>query len=121
MCVYTQINKKHDRIAGWGYLIGNGGCGYNFGRDGLNAYFCEYDKTGGKTLITDEINKIYPGGVQKLIRYIYSGGKRAVASFAPAVFEAFEKGDKLDGEIIKRNTDAIACFWCCKISIKIER
>lgn len=108
VCVYTQINKEHKRIAGWGYLIDNGGSGYNLGRDALNAYFCAYDKTGPATLLTDEIDKIYPGGTQKIMGYIYEGGKQAIASFAPVVFEALEKGDEVADNILKRNTEEVA-------------
>lgn len=110
VCVYTQINKKHKRTAGWGYLIDNGGSGYNLGRDALNAYFCAYDKTGDKTLLTYEIDKMYPGGPQKIMGYIYEGGKRAIASFAPAVFLALEKGDEIADNILKRNTEEVARF-----------
>ena len=110
VCVYTQIDKKCHRTAGWGYLIDNGGSGYNLGRDALNAYFCAYDKTGKETLLTDEIDKIYPGGVQKIIGYIYEGGKKVIASFAPAVFSALEKGDEIAADILKRNTEEAARY-----------
>ena len=39
--------------------------------------------------------------------YIYDIGKKAVASFAPAVFRALEKGDKLAEVILKRNLDEV--------------
>ncbi len=107
VCVYTQINKNHNRIAGWGYLIDNGGSGYNLGRDALNAYFCAYDKTGPETLLTEEVEKIYPDGAQGIMGYIYDVGKKAVASFAPAVFRALEKGDKVAQDILKRNMDEV--------------
>ena len=110
ICVNTQVNKKHKRTAGWGYLIDNGGSGYNLGRDALNAYFCAFDKTGQETLLTDEIDKIYPGGVQKILGYIYEGGKKAIAAFAPAVFLALEKGDKVAENILERNTEEVARF-----------
>ena len=110
VCVFTQKNKKHGRVAGWGYLIDNGGSGYNLGRDALNAYFCAYDKTGPQTLITEEIEKMCPGGVQKVMGCVYGGGKKAVASFAPAVFSALEKGDAVADAILKRNCKEVAMF-----------
>ena len=110
VCVYTQKDKKHNKIAGWGYFIDNGGSGYNLGRDALNAYFEAFDKTGVETLITEEIDKMYPGGPQKLIGHIYGGGKKAVASFAPAVFKALEKGDKVAENILQRNTDEVVKY-----------
>ena len=59
VCAYTQVKGEHIRTAGWGYLIDNGGSAYNIGRDGLNAYYCEKDKTGAKTLLTDIIESSY--------------------------------------------------------------
>ena len=103
ICAYIQKNKKHSRIAGWGYLIDNGGSGYNLGRDALNAYLCALDKTGQPTAITEEIDRIFSGGAQKLMAYIYSGGKKTVASFAPVVFSAAEKNDAVAIAILQRN------------------
>lgn len=103
VCVFAQRNNVHKRISGWGYLIDNGGSGYNLGCDSLRAYFSAIDGTGAETILTEEIDKIYPGGTQKLMNYIYSGGKKAIASFAPAIFRALEKGDKIADHILRRN------------------
>ena len=108
ICVYTQRDRKLRRIAGWGYLIDNGGSGYNLGRDALNAYFCAIDGSGAETALTEEIDKIYPGGEQKLMGYIYKHGKKAVASFAPAVFAAIEKDDETAKIILRRNMKEVA-------------
>lgn len=108
ICAFLQKNNQHSRVAGWGYLIDNGGSGYNLGRDALNAYFCACDKTGGETLLTAEIDAMYPGGAQNLMGYIYEGGKKAIASFAPTVFSAMEKGDKIAADILRRNMQAAA-------------
>lgn len=103
ICAYAQKDNKHTKVSGWGYLIDNGGSGYNLGRDALNAYFCALDGTGRKTLLTDEIDSIYPGGPQEIMTYIYQGGKKAVASFAPAVFSALEKADEIAEAILEQN------------------
>ena len=110
VCVFAQKNKKHIKIAGWGYLIDNGGSGYNLGRDALHAYFSAYDKSGAETVITQEIEKICPGGVQKVVGQIYSGGKKAVASFAPAIFSAIEMGDALAIGIFEKNINEVVRF-----------
>ena len=91
-------------------MIDNGGSGYNLGRDALNAYFCAADGTGAETILSEEIDKLYPGGAQRLMNYIYSGGKKAVASFAPAVIAALEKGDKIADQILRRNMSEAAHF-----------
>ncbi|MBQ7915458.1 MAG: hypothetical protein IJ315_01550 [Firmicutes bacterium] len=103
ICVYTQKDGKHTKVGGWGYLIDNGGSGYNLGRDALNAYFCALDGSAEKTLLAEEIDALHPGGTQKLMEYIYKEGKKGVASFAPAVFAALEKGDKIAKAILERN------------------
>jgi len=108
ICAFAQKDGVHTRTSGWGYFIDNGGSAYNLGRDALNAYFCAYDGTGEATLITDEVNKMYPGGTQKLVGHIYSGGKKTVASFAPVVFSAMEKGDRIAEDILKRNMEEAA-------------
>lgn len=103
ICAFVQKHRQFTRVAGWGYLIDNGGSGYNLGQDALNAYFCAIDGTGSKTKLTEEIDAIYPGGAQEIMAYIYQEGKRAVASFAPAVFAALEKEDEAAKEIFERN------------------
>ena len=108
ICAFIQQARQFSRIAGWGYLIDNGGSGYNLGRDALNAYFCAFDGTGPATALSQEIDSICPGGPQKIIGFIYSGGKKAVASFAPALFAAIEKDDAVARGILERNMQIVA-------------
>ena len=108
VCAFIQQNRQYSRIAGWGYLIDNGGSGYNLGRDALNAYFCAIDGTGPATDLSQQIDGIFPGGAQKIIEFIYSGGKKAVASFAPAVFAAIENDDAVARKILAQNVKAIS-------------
>ena len=103
ICAFVQKNAAYARVAGWGYLIDKGGSGYNLGRDALDAYFCALDGSGEQTLLTEEIKALYPNDPQKLLGHIYDGGKKVIASFAPAVFKAVEKGDRIAEEILKRN------------------
>ena len=103
ICAFVQKGRQHTRVAGWGYLIDNGGSGYNLGRDALDAYFCALDNSGPQTLLCEEISAIYPDAAQKLLGHIYEGGKKAIAAFAPAVFNAVRKGDEVATNILKRN------------------
>ena len=107
-CVYTQRSLMHHRISGWGYLLDDGGSGYNLGRDALHAYFSAYDGSGEKTALTDEIDKAYAGGAHALISYVYGKGKKAFASFAPTVFAACRRGDRIACEILERNMREVA-------------
>ena len=107
ICAFIQKDRRLRRIAGWGYLIDNGGSGYNLGRDALNAYFCALDGTAPPTSLTQHIDSILPGGAHQIMAYIYSGGKKAVAAFAPAVFAAIEEQDAIAESILKRNVLAV--------------
>ena len=103
ICAFTYVGGEVFRIAGWGYLIDDGGSGYNLGRDALAAYFSALDGSGEPTLIVGEIDRAFSGGATEIMKYIYSEGKRAVASFAPAIYTAMERGDKIAREILERN------------------
>lgn len=122
ICAFTQKDKKHEKVAGWGYLIDNGGSGYNLGRDALNAYFCAMDGTGKNTVLIEEIDALYPGGIHKLMEYIYREGKRAVASFAPAIFAAIEKGDSIAENILQRNIkEAVHIIETAAVGFSVEK
>ena len=108
VCVYRQKNLTHKRIGGWGYLIDDGGSGYNLGRDALHAYFCAEDGSGERTLLSEEIDKMHPGGSVELMQYIYEGRKKAIASFASTVFAAIAQGDAVAERILRRNMSEAA-------------
>ena len=103
ICAFTQINGEQYKTAGWGYFIDNGGSAYNIGRDALNVYFTALDKSGEATLITEEVEKVFPDDYSALMGYIYSGGKKNIAGFASTVFRAFDRGDKVAEQILRRN------------------
>ena len=107
-CIYTQKKGKLKRISGWGYLLDDGGSGYNLGRDALHAYYAAYDGTGDATLLTEEIERIYPDGAEILLPRVYEDSKHTIGSLAPAVFTACERGDAVATEILKRNIDVAA-------------
>ena len=57
--------------------------------------------SGEKTLLTEEIDKLY--STDELITYIYSAPKRVAASFAPAVYSAMRRGDDTALKIFSKN------------------
>lgn len=105
---FSQKNGTRRRIGGWGYLIDKGGSGFSFGSDALNSALCHLDGRGGSQLILSLIEKQLNKPLTDAISDIYSGGAAYVASFAPAVFEAFRNGDKEAEAIIGRNAREIA-------------
>lgn len=98
-----KMGDKLEKVGGWGYLIDEGGSGYNFGRDALSAYFSQYDGSGEKTLLFDIISKKTNLSPSELLTCVYEKGKRYIASFCKDVFEAYSLGDKVAKKIINKN------------------
>lgn len=102
ICVWSKSRGKFSRVAGWGYLIDDGGSAYNIGRDALSAYYRASDGSGSETLLTGMINEIIDSP-EELLKNIYADGKKRIAGFSPLVFKAAEMGDRLSEEILNRN------------------
>lgn len=105
--VYAKKGDELYRTGGWGFLLDNAGSGYDIGRDALHAALAEGDGIGEKTLITELCEAKLGTKVWDSVGKIYAGGTNMVASFAPVVFEAYEKGDKIAGEIIERTVERL--------------
>ncbi|MBQ9985485.1 MAG: XRE family transcriptional regulator [Oscillospiraceae bacterium] len=103
ICAFSQLRGEHFKTAGWGYFIDEGGSGFNLGRDALSAYFAALDGSGEQTLISEEIDSLYPHGAKALMGHIYDGGKKAIAAFAAAPIAAFKRGDATAERILRRN------------------
>lgn len=103
--IIRRIGGENEYVSGWGYLIDDGGSGYNIGRDGLCAYFAEYDGTGEHTSITEYVVEKAKLEGRALCSEIYAGGKRYVASFAKSVFASAMEGDKIANDIIDKNVE----------------
>ncbi len=101
-CIFSQKGGRQKRYSGWGYLFDDGGSAFNIGRDALAAHFRAVDGLSENCLVSEMIKKSYPDS-SELLGELYSGGKRRISSFAPFVFEAAGKGDRVSLGIIERN------------------
>lgn len=99
---------KTTMIGGWGHLIDDSGSGFWLGKEAINAALREEDGRGKKTLLTTLVNEKLGKSVRSSIGYLYSDGKRTIASFAPVVFAACEQGDELALDILNRAADELA-------------
>lgn len=102
----VALAKKGDTICqtgGWGYLFDKGASGYDFGCAAIENALKFRDGRQGSSLMCELVEKKLGKTVSDSIPDIYKGGKHFIASFAPIVFEAFEKGDGFAREIIDRN------------------
>ena len=108
ICAFVKSGADLCRVGGWGYLIDRGGSGFNLGRDALDAYFSAYDGTGEPTVLTELIGNKTKCTPEALVGQIYNGGKAFVASFAPLVTEAYQRGDAAADAILERNAACAA-------------
>lgn len=99
---------KTTMVGGWGHLIDDSGSGFWLGKEAINAALREEDGRGKKTVLTQLINEKLGKSVRSSISYLYSDGKRTIASFAPVVFAACEQGDEIALDILSRAADELA-------------
>lgn len=95
------------RVGGFGRFIGDEGSGFRLGQKGLNLIAKEFDGRGDNTklsgLLKEKFNIDSP---ENLITEIYRNNFD-IASVAPLVIEAAEKGDKAAINIIETEVDEI--------------
>lgn len=105
---FAQTDGERHRVGGWGYHIDKGGSGYNIASDAMYSALKYIDGREGspilKELIEEKLGKSLPDSISD----IHSGGKAYIASFAPLIFEAYDRGDKYASEIIDRNIMEVA-------------
>lgn len=109
-----EVGRIH-RTGGWGRFIGDEGSGYALGRACLSAVARDFDGRGKKTLMTrllKEEKKI--DDPQSLIAKIYQENFD-IASAAPIVIEAAEKGDEVAIGVIADNANQLVDHVCAMI------
>ena len=95
------------RVGGFGYLLDQGGSGYDLGRDAFSAALEAGDGRGASTLLRDMLTERLGQDPEEAIGIVYEKGKPFLASFAPLVFQAAEQGDEIARQILFRNTKAL--------------
>lgn len=109
-CVaFAQSDNVQYRVGGYGYLLGDLGSGFAFGRDAILAALQYEDGSGESTAIYELVRARCQGEtvLEKLGRF-YEGGKREIAQYAPCVFDAYAAGDTVARDILERNMESIA-------------
>lgn len=102
-CYVKREGHEGHYFGSSGYLLDIGGSAYSIAQQGFVAALRQRDGRGGETVITELIEKITGENVYDHLPVIYVGGREYIASFAPCVFEAWEKGDAEAERIIKAN------------------
>lgn len=95
------------RVGGFGRFIGDEGSGFRLGKKGLNSVAKEFDGRGNKTFISVLLKEKFKiESPENLITEIYRNNFD-IASVAPLVIEAGEKGDKIAQHIIETEADEL--------------
>lgn len=95
-------------MAGWGYLIGKWGSGFDIGRDAIYSALAETEKLGRPTKITEILLAQSEKTINDLLVEVYKQEPSYIASFAPVVFEAYRMGDEVAAEILNENAKQLA-------------
>lgn len=106
--VYAYNGQDLRRFGGWGYLFDDAGSGFDVGRDLFR--YCLGLEDAGET--DDELYKTVSeavgGRIFDNISKIYTEGKDYIASFAPLVFDYYDKGHAAAISIIEKTVDRLA-------------
>ena len=95
------------RVGGFGRFIGDEGSGFMLGKKGLTAVAKSFDGRGEKTLLSNMVyDKFKIDSPELLITEIYRNNFD-IASVAPLVLEAAEKGDAIALAIIEQELDEL--------------
>lgn len=106
--VYARYAQALWRVGGWGYLFDGAGGGYDLGRAAITAALRESDGRGPATLLTELLEARIGMPVCRHLDAFYRGGKPYIASFAPLVFDAQNRGDQTAAAILDDTAEAIA-------------
>ena len=107
--VFSQKDKQLVRTGGHGYLFEDSICGYVLGREAIKAALKHQENSGEQTLITELLKqKLECDNILGKLSSFYDSGKKEVASFAPIVFEAYNKNDNVAKNIIQVSVKELA-------------
>ncbi len=99
---FIKKNNIEKNIGGGGYLIDNALSGFDLGREVLNAVLCDNDGIGEKTVLSELFYEKTKEDIRKHLKTVYQKGKAYIASFAPLIFDAIEKGDVVAKNAMKK-------------------
>ncbi len=112
-CVFVRNDFKLTRLGGWGNLFAPAGSAYKVGCDAITHTLAVNDRLESPTLITKLVEEKLGGNVWQNLSSVYEKGVAYIASFAPLVTEAAEKGEKKAFDILEENAKGLARIIEC--------
>lgn len=107
-CVFADDGESLHRYGGWGWLFDGAGSGFDIGRDALRLRLTVDDGLAPEGALAASVGRKLGRRAFDCIPEFQSGGRDAVAAFAPLVFEAVDAGDPAAKEILSRNMARVA-------------
>jgi N-acetylglucosamine kinase-like BadF-type ATPase len=106
VCFGKNAGGEEWRTGGWGHIVDDEGGGYAVGRDILAAVLRSFDGRATETILTRQLGERF-GLVSSfdIIRFVYDDGqaiKARIASLAPLLTEACDRGDPVALNIANR-------------------
>lgn len=114
--VTGRRGERLEKAGGWGHILGDAGGGYYLAVQALRVLLREFDLRGGQTdAAADILRALCLNSLDELVRWVQAAGKMEIASLAPIVVGAAERGDPrmleiLNGaaRVLAEYTDAVA-------------
>lgn len=108
--VFGIKNGRREKAMGWGGLMADFGSGYAIARASFVAVYDYFDETQKMGILAKLIvKKAGVSDLEEFVGFILNREtKTEIASYAPCVFEAAEKGDPLAKKIIANQADLLA-------------
>ena len=104
VCFGKSADGRTAMAGGWGHLLGDEGSGYALGRDALRATARLFDGYGEPTVLKNLIETEFGlDSPEKIVTYVYSNDKSAVAAISHIVDEAASENDPVALRIIRDN------------------
>ncbi len=107
-CVFANTAGGTRGFGGGGYLLDDGGSGFDIGREAMRAVLYAEQGIGGSTLLSDLINERLGAHFLTRITELYAGAPRSIASLAPLVFDGMRAGDAVATGIVKKSFETLA-------------
>lgn len=106
--IFVKAPEGITRIGGWGYLLDEGYSGFYLGTEVLRAVMADEDGIGAETSMTQRIQNDLGARAVDSFNVIYKKSNEDIAALARILFAAYDEGDTVACNIIKRNIELLS-------------
>ncbi len=96
------------KTGGWGYLFGDAGSAYAFGKAALQEVMRAEDGYTADDILTDIVNVKLGRKIGDALPAIYAGGRTEIASYSICVSEALQAGSFRAKKLVMENAASVA-------------